>query len=154
MLVNSSLDFPDGNGWLVVGFAGDNVAAPIRYYGKISATEIAIDHNYVFQKNILSGAKVTILYKKGIWVPEHPESVGSFYLTDSPSGRIAASNTIDFMVAAGIDVFKKIIYPGDYGLGGYSLPAQGTLKLSDKVIVWGGSDIDAEVNYLRQLPLE
>jgi hypothetical protein len=154
LLVTSSLDFPDENGWIVVGFAGDNVAAPIRYYGKISATEIAIDHNYVFQKNILSGAKVTILYKKGIWVPEHPESVGSFYLTDSPSGRIAASNTIDFMVAAGIDVFKKIVYPGDYGLGGYGLPAQGTLKLSDKVIVWGGSDIDAELNYLRQLPLE
>lgn len=151
LLVTSALSFPDENGWIVVGFGGDHVAAPIQYFGRISSTEIAIDYNYVFEKDITIGAKVTILYKKGVWLPDHPEQVGSFYLTDSPSGRVAASNTIDIMVAAGVKVFKTIVYPGDYGLGGAGLPAQEVLKLSDKVIVWGGEDLDAEINTLRNL---
>jgi hypothetical protein len=134
----------------VINFGGDHVAAPVGYFGRISTTEIAIDYNFVFPQDIPTGAKVTLLYEKGVWLPPHPEQIGSFYLTDSPSGRVAASNTVDEMVAAGVNVFKTIVYPGDYGLGGAGLPAEGQNKLSDKVIVWGGEDIDAEIALLRQ----
>jgi hypothetical protein len=69
--------------------------------------------------------------------------VGSFYLTDSNSGRINAEGTVENISGGGLNVDITIAYPGDRGLGGEGLPATGQ-KFSDKVLVWGSNNLDID----------
>jgi hypothetical protein len=132
----------DANGYLVVGYGNDYVAGPIAYYGRQSSTTIIIDYSYTFPKNIPSGAKVTLLVQKSPWVPTSPQSVGSFYLTSSNSGRITASSFIDSIAAAGVSLTKTVQYPNDYGLGNFGAPTSGAAKLTDAVRIWGSDGTD------------
>jgi hypothetical protein len=140
--------FPDAEGWLVVGFGTSYEQGPIRYSGRISGTQLLLDLTYIFTADIPTGADVTLLLGKEPWLPDDIESVGAFYVTASPAGRVAASATLDDMVAAGFNVEKTILYPGDRGLGGEGWPATGQ-KLSDAVSVWAGDDVDGEVAAAR-----
>ena len=148
--VDDATEFPDEPGWLVFGFGYEYQAAPVRYLGRLSETTLALDFKFKFPATVPAGAKVTLLAHKGPFVPEHPEDVGSFYITDSPAGRVAAANAVEAATGAGIPVSKTITYPGDRGLGGEGLPSHGNYKLSDKVSVWAGSDVDAEVDAARK----
>lgn len=148
--VDDATEFPDEPGWLVFGFGYDYQVAPVRYFGRLSDTVLSLDFKFRFPSTIPAGSKVTLLAYKGAFIPENPEEIGSFYITDSPAGRVAASNAIDKTVGAGIPTNKTITYPGDRGLGGEGLPSHGSHKLSDKVSVWAGSEVDAEVAKARE----
>lgn len=149
-----ALAFPDEPGWLAVGFGTEQVVFPIRYLGRLSSEDLRIDFGFKFPKTLLAsgGYKVTLLSQKAGFVPQHPEEVGSFYLTDSNAGRIVAGQTIDAIEAAGVSVRKTIVYPGDRGLGGEGLPTHGVDKLSDAVEVWGGNELDTEIAAAREEP--
>jgi hypothetical protein len=98
---------------------------------------------------VVTGANVTLLQGKGSYVPANANELGSFYITASPAGRVAAESAIEEATAAGVSINTQIVYPSDYGLGNAGDPASGTNKLSDKVVVWGGDEIDAEVAAAR-----
>lgn len=142
--------FPDAEGWLVFDFGYSTQVYPVRYFGRLSNTELALDYSFKFPHTVLKGATVTLLQQKGPWVPANPQEVGSFYLTDSPAGRIAAELAIDNSAAAGVTVNKTVVFPGDRGLGNEGYPASGSYKLSDKVSVWGSDNQDADLTKARK----
>lgn len=149
LVLSSADDFPDEEGWIAIAFGYENVVAPLKYLGRLSSTEIFIEYSHEFTANIASGAKVTLLAQKGPFAPEFPEEVGAFYATASSAGRVAAQQAIESVAAGGIDLNIQISYPGDRGLGGEGLGVTGQ-KLSDKVAIWGGDDLDEELEAARE----
>jgi hypothetical protein len=150
LAVVDALDFPDEEGWLCFGFGTVDQIQPVHYLGRISSTALLLDPTYTFGQTLGSGTTVTLLERRGPWTPSNPEEVGSFYVTAAASGRIAASSTIDEIVAAGVNVNKMVIYPSDKGLGNEGSPDIGAAKLSDRVAVWGGDSLDTEMEEARE----
>lgn len=138
--------FPDEEGWLVIGFGQDSAAYPIRYLGRLSGTALMLDYQQRMPHTNLSGATVTLLADKSGFEPA--ADLGLFYLTASSAGRIAATQQLQQAVAAGVELDLTVVYPGDRGLGGEGLGASGR-KVSDKVAIWGGDDLDAEMALAR-----
>lgn len=140
---NVATTFPNEPGFLVLNFGTDQQVFPLPYLGVFAENALALDYTFVFPFNVPAGSSVILLIAKGPFVPETPEAVGSFYVTDSNSGRVAAEATIENIAGGGLDVDISVSYPGDRGLGGEGLPATGQ-KFSDKVIVWGSNDLDTD----------
>jgi hypothetical protein len=132
------------SGFIIFNFGLNTETPPIEYLAKLGTTQLVLDSSYIFENTILSG-QTAIFVKNEPYAPLTPTS-GSAYLTDSISGRIAASNTIDNITAAGVIINKIIDYPSDIGLGN---AGNGTIgaKVSDKVYVWGSQ---AEVEGARE----
>jgi hypothetical protein len=143
LTVADGSQFPDEDGWLVIGFGSSFQAGPVRYFGKVAVNELLLDYSFVFERSCASGASVTLLASKGPYSPS--DGVDSLYATASSAGRVAASAHVDSLVAAGVQVQKTVQYPGDRGLGGEGLPAVGAQKLGDKVSIWGGDALDEEL---------
>ena len=150
IMVADATQFPDAPGFLCFRFGYANQVAPVPYYGRLSDTSLSIDYSFKFPATVQAGGVVSLLFEKGTYTPATPTTIGSFYATASSAGRIAAQNSIDGAVASGVSVTQTIVYPGDRGLGGEGLPASGNYKLSDKVGVWGGDEIDAEIAAARK----
>lgn len=148
--VDDATTFPDAPGWLVFGFGYEYEVAPVKYFGRLSSTRLALDYSFKFTATVPQGASVTWLSQKGPWIPTRPQDFGAFYITASPAGRVAAEAAIAATVAAGVTINTSITYPGDRGLGGEGLPTSGSNKLSDVVAVFAGDDIDAEVEAARE----
>jgi hypothetical protein len=121
---------------------------PVKYLGRGGDDELLFDYNQVFENDLPIGTTVHLLDGRGAFVPAHAETLGSLYLTDSNAGRAAASASLDGLVAAGIDLVKTVVYPGDRGLGAEGSPISGAQKLSDRVGIWSESEeeIDAARN--------
>ncbi len=143
-------EFPDEEGYLLMGFGTDDQMWPVKYLARISNTQLLMDPNFVFPAALATGISVTLLLQRGSWSPLNADTLGSFYLTASSAGRIAASDTIDELVGAGLNINKIVVYPGDRGLGGEGLPATGAQKLSDKVGIWGSDDITKDIDKARE----
>lgn len=143
-------DFPDEEGFICIGFGTETQVAPIRYLARLSSNQLLLDPSFIFPKTVSSGATVTLLKQRGVWEPAVPEEAGTFYLTAAAAGRVAASNTIDDLAAAGVTVVKTVVYPSDVGLGNEGQLASGTDKISDKVVVWGGDELDSEIAGARE----
>jgi hypothetical protein len=135
--------FPPEPGYLVLNFGSSEAVFPVPYLGLFSANALSLDYTFVMPYDVPAGATVTLIFAKGVYVPQTPEAVGSFYLTDSNSGRIDAEGVVENIAAGGLNVDISIVYPGDRGLGGEGLPATGQ-KFSDKVLVWGSNDLDVD----------
>lgn len=142
--VADSSAFPDQDGWLCFAFGAKQQVTPVHYFGRLSSTRLKLDFRFVFPRTVPSGATVTLLKDKGAWTPAKPEEAGALYVTGSNAGVAAASSLVDEVLAAGIKAQKRIVYPGDRGLGGEGLPATGD-KISDKVQVWGSDSLDQEL---------
>lgn len=138
LAVADATQFPDADGWVAVGFGTSYQTGAIRYFGRLSATALAIDYGFVFGEAVPVGATVTLLAQKGPYAPANPKF--PFYLTDSPAGRVGAEAALAAAVAAGNDVDVTVTYPGDRGLAGEGLPQEGAGRLSDVVTVYGGSN--------------
>lgn len=147
--VADASDFPDSAAWLVFNYGLVDQVGPVKYLGKVSDTSISLDSRFSFPVALSSGSKVTLLSQRTPYIPENPEESGSFYLTDSSAGRIAAQKAIEEAVAAGIDYEITTVYPGDVGLGNAGRPSSGAQKLSDKVWVWGGDSL-ADIDKARE----
>lgn len=147
--VADATQFPDAPGYICFAFGFSNQVTPVKYLGRLSNTSLKLDYNYVFPATVQSGAKVTLLYQKNPWVPANPQSVGSFYLTDSAAGRIAAESAISAVEAAGVTVNVSVTYPGDRGLGNEGRPASNNYKVTDAVEVWGSDNVDADLATAR-----
>lgn len=148
--VADASQFPDQDGYIVLAFGRSIQVGPVRYLGRLSATELMLDFSFRFTQTLPVGVDVTLLIDRVPFVPAHPESVGSFYLTASTAGRVAAEAAIDAATAAGVNVVKTIEYPGDRGLGNEGRPDSGSPKVNDRVGIWAGADEDAEIETARE----
>lgn len=149
--------FPDAAGWIVLGLGDPNQTQPIKMLGAYadspSTTKLIIDYSYVFKSDFPIGSSVTLLSQREAFVPEHPERVGSAYITASSAGRVAAVSAITSAIAAGFETVVRVVYPGDRGLGGEGYPTFDlSPKLSDIVEVFAGDDINADENAARAEP--
>ncbi len=130
-------DFPE-NGFLYFNFGKSTAFGPVKYLFKNSSTQLLIDSNYTFPIDSVAGTSVMAIPDKSPYVPENPQDLGVFYLTDSVSGRIAASNTIDFIKGTGLKVVKTILYPGTVGLGNSQIDIyKKQSKVNDGIFIWG-----------------
>ena len=144
----SASNFTDEEGWLVFGFGTATQFGPVKYVGVKDANTLLLNYDTQFPEDFPVGSSVVLLSQKGPFVPTNPAAVGSLYVTDSSSGRVAAGNTLDEIVAEGISLVKNIIYPSDVGLGAAGSPVTGQ-KLSDIVETFAGNDIDGEITKAR-----
>ncbi len=144
-VADPALAFPDAPGYLVFNFGRTEEVAPVKYLGRLSDTELLLDASFTFPNDVLSGVTITLLSGRSPFIPARNALTGSFYLTGSAAGRVAAQASLNDATAAGLDIDVEVVYPGDRGLGGEGFPSKGADKLSDKVQVWGGDDLDAEI---------
>ncbi len=147
-VANANL-IPNAPGQLVLSF-GFETQTIVAYLGRLDATRIILDPSATFPSTLLAGTDVTWLSARGVHVPKNASSLGSFYLTNPAVGRVAAIAALNRIIAAGMNLDTNIIYPGDRGLSGEGLVAEGDDKLSDKVYVWGGDQLDEEIQTARE----
>jgi hypothetical protein len=93
---------------------------------------------FTFPITVASGATVTEITSPTSPDPEDANELGSFYLTDSPSGRVATEAALDRIVAGGVEVTTIIKYPEDIGLGAAGFGTEGPKK-SEIVEIYSGS---------------
>ena len=136
--------FPDEAGYVVIGFGHEDAIGPLRYFGRISNTELSIDFVTKMSASMPVGRSVTLLAQKGPFNPADASDLGAFYLTASSSGRVGAEAAVKENLSSGAAVNVTVTYPNDVGLGNAGRPATG-VKPSDKIAVWGGNDLDAEI---------
>jgi hypothetical protein len=147
-----ALNFPDEEGWLVFNFGYQNMVGPIRYLGRLSDEDLILDAAVPFSATLPAGAAVRLLSGRVPFEPAADHLVGNFYVTGTAAGREAARQIINDIVAAGKQVLVTVLYPGDRGLGGEGFPQGGSYKLSDRVSVWGGDELDSEIPAARKGP--
>ena len=123
-------------GYFVINLGQADQMGPVKYYTKLNNQSILVDGSFGFEYDVPQGAFVDLLIGKGPYNPATSQSLGVFYLTDSPAGRAAAEAATKDSVAAGVNPIIRIIYPGDRGLGGEGSPTEGSGKLSDIVEVF------------------
>jgi hypothetical protein len=146
--VASAASFPDAAGWVVFGYGYSYQVGPVPYLGRSGTASLVLDPTYTLTSDIPIGAKVNLLTSNKPLVPTLGES-GDFWLTDSPSGRVAAGAATTDITAAGYQVTKTVTYPGDVGLGNAGHATHGTQAISDIVECFAGSDVDAETAAAR-----
>jgi hypothetical protein len=149
--------FPS-SGWIALGFGTANQTLPIKLLDKYTAvsgnTRLVIDYSFTMPADYPLGSEVTLLAGPSPFVPlTLDQQAGSFYLTASPAGRVAAEALVLQALAAGILENLVVVYPGDAGLGGAGLPTRGALKLSDIVEVFAGDSVSAEVLAAQEAPV-
>lgn len=147
--VGDASEFPDEEGYLVFNFGQATQVSPVKYLGRLSSTELLLDAGFVFTHDVDAGDVVTLLSGRTPFQPAEDAVAGNFYLTGSAAGRVAAEAAVADTVAAGVDLNKTIVYPGDSGVGGEGRLTHGAPKLSDIVQIFGGDDLDAEMAALR-----
>lgn len=141
--------FPDEPGYIVLRFGYGNQVGPVKYLGRLSDAELSLDASFVFPYTVEAGAEVTLLVTRAPYVHDDPEEVGAFYLTASNAGLQAVRGLLEEVSASGIDLDLEVRYPGDRGLGAEGAAARSEYRLADKVSVWGGDDLDRELEALR-----
>lgn len=147
--VADATDFPDEEGWLVFGFGTARQTPAVRYLGRSTATELALDYLFHFPAALDVGETVTLLSQRPPFVPDGPDEVGVFYATASAAGRLAAQASVEDASAAGVDLRIEVVYPGDKGLGNAGRGSTGQ-KHSDVVQIWGSDDQDADSAEARE----
>lgn len=144
--VASTASFPDQRGYVVFGFGFEYQVGPVPYLG-VSGGTLLLDPAFVIPTAVPSGASVNLASRLSDDLMPHGD--GDFWLTPSPSGRVAAENDIDSIAAGGRELTKTVVYPGDIGLGGAGLLTHGVPRLTDAVAVWGSDNLDTEIATAR-----
>lgn len=150
--ISNGTSFPDEEHFIVLGFGYSTQSKPIKVLGKYQSggnTRLILDYSYRFEFNYPIGTKVTLLAGRESFIPADADDQPVTWLTAASAGRVAAQAAAEEALAAGIDPDVVIVYPGDRGLGGEGLPAMSTQKLSDKVAVFAGDEVEEEVQARR-----
>lgn len=132
LTVASTADFPDVEGYVVLGLGTENESTPLKYLEKISSTELLMA-DFDAAQTWASGTTVTLVSLDPI-----DDIGGAFWITGSVAARIAAELNVRESVANDIALNWLVIYPGDRGLGGENTDH------SDEAVVWGPDDFDSE----------
>lgn len=142
--------FPDSPGWLFLRFGRAGAVGPVRYLGRLSATDLHLDASFEFPSTCAVGDTVILLAGRTTTPPADPGATGVAFVTPSAAGRVAASALADEVVAGGIKLHRRILFPSDRGLGAAGAPTDGADRLSGIVNIYAGDDITSEVNTARE----
>lgn len=144
IIVADATVFPDEEGFLVFGFGYEHQVGPVRYLGRYSDTELALDYNFEFTHDVPSDATVTLLTQKGPFGNGDNTGISTFNLTASNAGQIEAVKTLGEIISEGSNSTITVVYPGDRGLGNEGQPVTGS-KIADTVRIWGSDDVDSDI---------
>lgn len=129
--VADATQFPDENGYFILGYGTETQEGPIPYLSRPSNNTLLISPVYTIQNTFPAGTDVSLIAQKNPPVISPDGFDYPFYITDVVSGRIYAQDLINDVVAAGINIVFTILYPSDIGLGKW-----GTIY-SENPIIWG-----------------
>ncbi len=120
-VVNSS-EFPDAQGYVIIGYGTAEQEGPIPYIARPSDSTILISPAYTIQNLHPAGSNVNMVAYKGPIVLNPNGTDYPFYITDVASGREYAQSLINSVAAIGIAIVFTVLYPGDKGLGKWGTP--------------------------------
>lgn len=129
--VTDSSQFPDEQGYLVIGYGTEEQEGPIPYIATPSGTTLLISPAYTIQKFHAIGSNVSLIPNKAPITVSKDGTDYPFYITDVVGGRLYAQDLINSIVATGISIVFTILYPNDIGLGKW-----GTIY-SENPAIWG-----------------
>ncbi len=115
--VASSAGFPDASGYFIFDYGGPTQEGPVPYIAAPSGGTLLISPAYFIQQDHPAGTSVLLVTSKAPIVLPSDGSYYQGYLTDTASARVYTQSLIQSIVAAGITVNFKILYPNDIGLG-------------------------------------
>ena len=145
--VDDASGFPDQAGWVVIGYGTGTDSGPLKYLGRASPTALLLEFSPITTTNH-TGASVSLVRTLPTEELDIPANAHLAYVTGSNLGLARLRAQLVNVSAAGVNTEVHVVYPGDRGLGGEGLPTSGP-KVSDKVVVWGGDDIDEELDEAR-----
>ncbi len=129
--VLDSSDFPDEQGFVMIGYGTDKQEGPVPYLARPSNNTILLSPAYRIINTHAVGTEIRFVAQTG---PVSVDKAGAdfpAYLTDVVAGRTYAENLVKEVAATGINIVITILYPGDEGLGRWST------EDSEKVAIWG-----------------
>lgn len=129
-VVNSS-QFPDAQGYIILGYGTSLQEGPIPYIARPSSTTLLLSPAYTIKNSHPPGTDVAYISAKAAPAPSRDGLDYPFYVTDTVSGRIYAQDLINQVVATGINIVFTVLYPGDIGLGKWGTPD------SEITEIWG-----------------
>lgn len=129
--VKDSSQFPDAQGYLILGYGTDEQEGPIPYISRPSNSTLLISPAYTIKTPHLLGTDVALISVKAPATISRDGLDYPFYITDVVSGRVYAQDLINSVAATGINIVFTILYPSDIGLGKW-----GTVYTENPVI-WG-----------------
>lgn len=129
--VADSTQFPDGQGYIILGYGTDEQEGPIPYIATPSSTTLLISPAYTIQNFHPSGSDISLISVKAPVTVSRDGLDYPFYITDVVSGRLYAQDLINSVAATGINIVFTILYPSDIGLGKW-----GTI-FSENPTIWG-----------------
>jgi hypothetical protein len=102
---------PNQEGFVVFDFGQNNQEGPIRYLYKPTATSIALDPAYVFQKRHEIGSSVVAIRRKGPHTLSGTAKEYPAYITDTSIARQILQDLILSVKSVGIFVEFLVRYP-------------------------------------------
>lgn len=129
--VADSSEFPDSQGYIILGLGTSKQEGPIPYIARPSNNTILISPAYTIRNSHDAGTDVALVSERA---PPNVSRDGydyPFYITDVVSGRLYAQDLINSVAATGINIVFTILYPSDIGLGKW-----GT-QYSENPAIWG-----------------
>lgn len=129
--VADASQFPDEQGFLVLGYGTQEQEGPIPYISRPSSGTLLISPAYTVQKFHANGSDVALVSAKSSADVSRDGLDYPFYITDVVSGRQYAQDLINSVVALGVTIVFTILYPNDIGLGKW-----GT-TYSENPFIWG-----------------
>ena len=129
--VADSSQFPDEQGYIILGYGTQDQEGPIPYIARPSNTTLLISPAYTIQKFHPTGTDVALVAQKAAATISRDGLDYPFYITDVVSGRLYAQDLINSVAATGITIVFTILYPSDIGLGKWGTP------YTENPTVWG-----------------
>jgi hypothetical protein len=128
--VANALQFPNTQGYIMLGYGTQNQEGPIPYIGVSSFDTIQISPAYTVQNDWPIGTTVSLVYRNPVVLTQNATDY-PFYVTGVVDGRVYAQDLINSIAATGMTINYTIQYPSDIGLG-----KAGTIY-SEITSVWG-----------------
>lgn len=115
--VTDATQFPDSQGYIVLGYGTEDQEGPIPYISRPSDNTILLSPAYTLKNSFASGIDVALVATRAPVVLDAGGNDFEFFMTGNAAGRIYAEQLINQVAATGLTVVFTIIYPGDRGLG-------------------------------------
>lgn len=124
-------NFPDAQGFVVLGFGTQKEEGPIPYLARPSSGSLLLSPAYKLKNKHPAGSDCSLIVEN---IPHKVKTDGSdysAYITDIASGRVYTQELIDSVTATGITLVFTVSYPGSEGLGKWGTPSD------EKTKIWG-----------------
>jgi hypothetical protein len=101
---------PDSPGRLIFDFGNGKQEEDIKYFGRPNNTSLLLDSSYAFLNNHSIGSVVNVMVKPYIKPAINGEDL-SIYFVGVTAARVLAQQIVESVVAAGVVVRWRVVYP-------------------------------------------